>query len=109
VDLTAFRIIQEALTNVTKHAAARGADVRFAWGRERVSITVVDDGIGSPARLARPLGYGLIGMRERAVAAGGSLTASTRPEGGFLVTAHLPLPSADATARGEDRSDSEDR
>jgi signal transduction histidine kinase len=109
VDLTAYRIVQEALTNVTKHAAARGADLRFAWDREHVSITVGDDGVGSPAPMARPLGYGLIGMRERAIAAGGSLTAITRPEGGFLVTAHLPLPASDVTARRSGSSDSEDR
>ena len=102
VDLTAYRIIQEALTNVTKHAGTGGARVRLAWSRERVSITVADDG-GGAARTApdRPSGYGLIGMRERATAVGGQLSAGGRPEGGFLVTAELPLPAAgkDATGR----------
>ncbi len=95
VDLTAYRIVQEALTNVTKHAAGRGARVGLDWGGGRLTVTVSDDGgaaAGPPALSDRPPGYGLIGMRERAAAAGGELTAGPRPEGGFLVTARLPLP-----------------
>ncbi|MEV8340677.1 sensor histidine kinase [Streptomyces niveus] len=91
VDLTAYRIVQEALTNVTKHAATGTARVHLAWNRDRVTITVADDGEsedeGAP-------GYGLIGMRERATVAGGQLSAGRRPEGGFLVSAELPLPPA---------------
>ncbi|MQL65080.1 sensor histidine kinase [Streptomyces vinaceus] len=95
VDLTAYRIVQEALTNVTKHAAGRGARVGLDWGGGRLTVTVSDDGgaaAGPPALSDRPPGYGLIGMRERAAAVGGELTAGPRPEGGFLVTARLPLP-----------------
>ncbi|MEV5088792.1 sensor histidine kinase [Streptomyces griseoincarnatus] len=95
VDLTAYRIVQEALTNVTKHAAGRGARVGLDWGGGRLTVTVSDDGgaaAGPPALSDRPPGYGLIGMRERAAAVGGKLTAGPRPEGGFLVTARLPLP-----------------
>ncbi|MFI8203157.1 sensor histidine kinase [Streptomyces sp. NPDC085937] len=95
VDLTAYRIVQEALTNVTKHAAGRGARVGLDWGGGRLTVTVSDDGGapgGPPALSERPPGYGLIGMRERAAAVGGELTAGPRPEGGFLVTARLPLP-----------------
>ena len=91
VDLAAYRIVQEALTNVTKHSAAGSAQVRLTWNRERVTITVTDDGGGARTPPGRPPGYGLIGMRERATAAGGTLAAAARPEGGFLVTAHLPL------------------
>ncbi len=151
VDLTAYRIVQEALTNVTKHAGTRDARVCLAWDRGRVTITVADDGPGDrtdpgartgPAAAAGPVtgtgrsartdpgartgpgsrtdpgahtdpgartgagafaepgsvaardrasGYGLIGMRERATAVGGRLTAGPRPEGGFLVTAELPF------------------
>ncbi|MEU2566349.1 sensor histidine kinase [Streptomyces althioticus] len=94
-DLTAYRIVQEALTNVTKHAAGRGARVGLDWGGGRLTVTVSDDGgapAGPPALSDRPPGYGLIGMRERAAAVGGELTAGPRPEGGFLVTARLPLP-----------------
>ncbi|MFE5662847.1 sensor histidine kinase [Streptomyces niveus] len=104
VDLTAYRIVQEALTNVTKHAATGTARVHLAWNRDRVTITVADDGegedegaTGRPGAVAvpgRPPGYGLIGMRERATAAGGQLSAGRRPEGGFLVSAELPLPPA---------------
>ncbi|MEU4893391.1 sensor histidine kinase [Streptomyces sp. NPDC044780] len=120
VDLTAYRIIQEALTNVTKHAGTGSARVRLAWSRDRVTITVADDGVG--ARTAptpstgptaatgpsaatvpdRPSGYGLIGMRERATAVGGHLSAGRRPEGGFLVSTQLPLPPAKDTTRGTD-------
>ncbi|MCC5036329.1 histidine kinase [Streptomyces sp. WAC 00631] len=120
VDLTAYRIVQEALTNVTKHAGTGGAQVRLGWNRDRVTITVADDGGG--ARTApnastgprastepsgstvpdRPPGYGLIGMRERATAVGGKLSAGRRPEGGFLVSAQLPLPSVRDTTRRSD-------
>ena len=93
VDLTAYRVIQEALTNVTKHAGAGSARVRLAWSRDRVTITVADDGVGAPAVPDRPPGYGLIGLRERATAVGGQLSAGRRPEGGFLVSTQLPLPS----------------
>lgn len=100
VDLTAYRIVQEALTNVTKHAATDSARVHLAWNRDRVTVTVADDGEGATGRPGaatvpgRPPGYGLIGMRERATAAGGQLSAGRRPEGGFLVSAELPLPPA---------------
>ena len=112
VDLTAYRIVQEALTNVTKHAGTGDARVRLAWNRDRVTITVADDGGG--ARTApnastgpsasnvpdRPPGYGLIGMRERATAVGGHLSAGRRPEGGFLVSTQLPVPPVKDTTRG---------
>ncbi|MEE1942934.1 sensor histidine kinase [Streptomyces sp. TRM 70361] len=105
VDLTAYRIVQEALTNVTKHAGAGSARVCLGWNRDHVTVTVTDD--GGDARTApvasalseRPPGYGLIGMRERAAAVGGHLFADRRPEGGFLVSAQLPLPRARDTAR----------
>ncbi|GAA1027098.1 histidine kinase [Virgisporangium ochraceum] len=97
VDLTAYRIIQEALTNVTKHAPTSSAEVRVAWNRDYVTVAVTDDGRGSPAP-ERPPGHGLIGMHERATAVGGTLTAGARHQGGFLVSAHLPLPTAENTA-----------
>ncbi|MFF5522484.1 sensor histidine kinase [Streptomyces coeruleorubidus] len=114
VDLTAYRIVQEALTNVTKHAGTGSARVHLAWNRDRVTITVADDGesartappvsTGPSASTAadRPPGYGLIGMRERATAVGGRLSAGRRPEGGFLVSTQLPLPPAKDTARSTD-------
>ncbi|QIB47923.1 sensor histidine kinase [Streptomyces aureoverticillatus] len=104
VDLTAYRIVQEALTNVTKHAGTGSARVRLVWDRDHVTLTVADDGRGAGARTAadRPPGYGLIGMRERATALGGHLSAGRRPEGGFLVSARLPLPPAKDTTRTTD-------
>ena len=105
-DLTAYRIVQEALTNVTKHAGTAGARVRLVWNRDRVTITVADDGGSAGAFTAptgdRPPGYGLIGMRERATAVGGQLSAGRRPEGGFLVSTELPLPPAKDPTRGTD-------
>ncbi|MFI8835946.1 sensor histidine kinase [Streptomyces afghaniensis] len=116
VDLTAYRIVQEALTNVTKHAGTGSARVRLVWNRDRVTITVADD--GRDARTAptaatgpsastlpdRPPGHGLIGMRERAAAVGGHLSAGRRPEGGFLVSALLRLPPVKDTTRSTDEA-----
>jgi len=113
VDLTAYRIIQEALTNVTKHAGTSEARVQLAWDRDHLTATVTDDGRGTPTTLTpsagpgastlpdRPRGYGLIGMRERATAVGGHLSAGRRPEGGFLVSARLPLPPTKDPAGSE--------
>ncbi|MGW3423140.1 sensor histidine kinase [Streptomyces phaeochromogenes] len=93
VDLTAFRIVQEALTNVAKHAGARTAQVELAYAHDRLTLTVSDNG-GATAPPPAPGGsFGLIGMRERAQSAGGRLQAGHRPEGGFAVTAELPIHS----------------
>ncbi|MGA4969046.1 sensor histidine kinase [Streptomyces pseudogriseolus] len=105
VDLTAYRIVQEALTNVTKHASGRGTRVGLDWGGGRLTVTVTDDGgapTGPPALSDRPPGYGLLGLRERATAVGGDLTAGPREEGGFLLTAHLPVPPVRDTATAEE-------
>ncbi|MFD4440011.1 sensor histidine kinase [Nocardia sp. NPDC058519] len=103
VDLTAYRIIQEALTNVSKHAGTSSARIHLSWSRNRLSIAVTDDGPDSQAapkrllepsavtRSDRPSGYGLIGMRERATAIGGQLFTTDSPAGGFIVSAQLPL------------------
>ena len=92
-DLTAYRIIQEALTNVTKHTCASDARVRLAYAGDRLGITVTNDSTGppSPAAVAAGPGYGLTGMRERAHSAGGRLRAGHRPTGGFEVVTELPL------------------
>ncbi|MET8328610.1 sensor histidine kinase [Streptomyces sp. NPDC005181] len=92
VDLTAFRIVQEALTNVTKHAGANAAHVQLDYTRDRLTVTITDEGEATArTTTARSGGFGLIGMRERAHSVGGHLHAGHRPEGGFHVTAQLPL------------------
>lgn len=93
-DLTAYRIIQEALTNVTKHAGTANATVRLVYSRLLLTICVVDDGKAEPVRGEEDseiAGYGLIGMNERAASVGGHLRAGHRPDGGFEVTTELPL------------------
>ncbi|WP_416973236.1 sensor histidine kinase [Streptomyces sp. 4F14] len=91
VDLTAYRIIQEALTNVTKHGHGHGAEIRLAYKRSRLLITVTNE--GAAPQPSAPGGFGLVGMRERAHSVGGHLQAGPRPEGGFQVTTALPLHS----------------
>lgn len=102
-DLTAYRIVQEALTNVTKHADSATASVRLRYTRRLLSLTITDDGHGP--RTAGEPGYGLIGMRERALSAGGWLAAGHRASGGFEVTTELPL----ETAEPEPHQDDEER
>jgi signal transduction histidine kinase len=92
VDLTAFRIIQEALTNVAKHAATSQAHVRLVYSGDLLAITVSNDSPApAPTTAAAGPGYGLIGMRERAQSVGGQLRAGRRPAGGFEVATELPL------------------
>ena len=91
VDLAAFRIVQEALTNVTRHAGADTATVRIRYGQHDLTVQVDDDGPGRNDGLPPPGGSGIAGMRERADALGGELHAGPRPGGGFRVTATLPL------------------
>jgi signal transduction histidine kinase len=91
VDQAAFRIVQEALTNVQRHSGARAATVHVGYGEHDLTIAVDDDGIGSPADGAETSGSGILGMRERAAALGGGLDAGPRPGGGFRVRARLPL------------------
>ncbi|WP_406277672.1 sensor histidine kinase [Embleya sp. NBC_00896] len=93
VDLTAYRIIQEALTNATKHAPDHAARVRLRYDSSRLLVTVTNDGTANGGAVP-PMpggGYGLMGMRERAHSIGGDLRAGPRPEGGFEVAAALPL------------------
>jgi signal transduction histidine kinase len=95
VDLCAYRIVQEALTNVAKHAPGAQADVGIRWSAEGVVVEVRDDGHGpalfGPDRGRTAPGQGLLGMRERVGLFGGVLAAGPRPEGGFGVLAQLPF------------------
>jgi signal transduction histidine kinase len=91
VDISAYRIVQEALTNVLKHAGQATAEVSVKCGTEGVLIEVTDNGIGPQAARQPGGGHGLGGMRERVALFGGELTAGPRPDGGFAVRARLPL------------------
>jgi signal transduction histidine kinase len=94
VDLAAFRIVQEALTNVARHAGPATAIVRLAYGERELTLQVDDDGRGRPADATPAGGSGIAGMRERAIALAGTLDAAARPGGGFQVRARLPLNGA---------------
>jgi signal transduction histidine kinase len=90
VDRTAYRIVQESLTNITRHAAATTASVRIDYRPDVVIVQVEDDGTAKPGSTPTP-GVGLLGMRERVTALGGHLVAAPRTEGGFAVQAELPV------------------
>ena len=98
VDLTVFRIVQEALTNVMKHANASRCEVTVRARAGGVHIEILDDGRPHRSSVRRPGGQGLIGMRERVTMYGGTLTTGPRPEGGFQVIADIPYATADETA-----------
>jgi signal transduction histidine kinase len=96
VDLSAYRIVQEALTNVVKHAGPAHAEVTIGYRDQEVTVEVTDDGRGAvpPASDGRVgTGHGLIGMRERVALFGGALETGSLPGGGYRVAARLPLDS----------------
>ena len=110
VDLSAFRIIQEALTNVVKHAGTSACCViSLGYTDADLVIRVTDDGglpLLSPAGVAATgTGHGIIGMRERVHLCGGTFSAGPLPERGFQVMAALPLPAVDLRAERGPRSD----
>ncbi|HZA85035.1 MAG TPA: ATP-binding protein, partial [Actinomycetes bacterium] len=106
VDLAAYRVVQESLTNVVRHAGPAAATVRVAYRPDQVVVEVTDDGKGMESAVAddqhlptgrvagrsdpQVRGSGIAGMRERVAAVGGELDAGPRPGGGFQVTARLP-------------------
>jgi signal transduction histidine kinase len=100
-DRTAYRVVQESLTNVRKHAGNAATRVRLSFQPAALHIVVEDEGNGRAARVAHTLpvhgqldaGHGIVGMRERVSALGGRLDAGPRPAGGFRVSAVLPLPA----------------
>jgi signal transduction histidine kinase len=91
VDVSVYRIVQEALTNVLKHAGPARAEVTIGCEQDAVAIEVTDNGTGQHGNGSPGGGHGLAGMRERAAAFGGELAAGPRPGGGFAVRARLPL------------------
>jgi len=115
VELAAFRIVQEALTNVRRHAGAATATVRIDYATSSLVVQVDDDGRGGPTTTAAGRdhgtaekragdragpGFGIRGMNERVAALGGDLSAGPRPGGGFRVTARIPIapPTSEASA-----------
>jgi signal transduction histidine kinase len=113
VDLTAYRIVQESLTNVIRHAGPATAAVTVRYDDAGVQIEVTDTGAGpaAPPGLGAPPGaggYGLAGMRERVAAVGGAVQAGPGRTGGFAVTARLPAPARPGTAEPEPRPEPAD-
>jgi signal transduction histidine kinase len=102
VGLAAYRIVQESLSNVVRHAPGAAARVSVAAGDDELVVDVVND---PPSRVPRPIegtgraGHGLVGMRERARLAGGSLRTGARPGGGYRVTARFPLSTVEERIR----------
>jgi signal transduction histidine kinase len=90
VDLSAYRVVQEALTNTLKHAFAQHASVVVRYGERELVVEVLDDGAGPPRAGAQD-GRGLLGMQERVGLFRGELRTGSRPEGGFRVSARFPL------------------
>jgi signal transduction histidine kinase len=93
VDVSAYRIVQEALTNTLKHSAASRADVHLRYWPDELEVEVVDDGRPDGAAADGPGGLGLIGMRERVALHGGQLSAGPAATGGFAVKARLRTPA----------------
>jgi signal transduction histidine kinase len=92
-DLTAYRVIQESLTNTAKHAAGAPATIRLSFRPGMLALLVEDDGPTAAGDGQPAAGHGIIGMRERAAAIGGWLAAGPRDGGGFRVVAELPAPA----------------
>jgi signal transduction histidine kinase len=93
-DLTAYRVVQEALTNALKHGGQAHAQVLIRYNGDHLELEVADDGRGPPPAGTPTTGLGLIGMRERVALFGGSLETGAGPEGGFIVRARIPLAEA---------------
>jgi signal transduction histidine kinase len=90
LELSAYRIVQEALTNVVKHASTHRARFDLRYEPRELAIEIVDDGAGARAGISGS-GHGLVGMRERAALHGGSLEAGPLPVRGYRVAARLPV------------------
>jgi signal transduction histidine kinase len=96
-EVAVYRVVQEALTNTVKHAHASAATVELDWTETELALTVTDDGRGPADTVG---GHGLIGLRERAVACGGTAEAGPGPDGGFRVVVRLPVATDRQAALG---------
>jgi signal transduction histidine kinase len=95
MELSAYRIVQEALTNARRHAPGAAVDVEILYTADALRVLVRDNGPGSAPEAAGGAGLGLLGMRERAALVGGELRAGTARHGGFRVEAVLPIERSD--------------
>jgi signal transduction histidine kinase len=91
LDIAAYRIVQEGLTNAAKHATGANVTATIHYAENALDIEVVDDGPSSPGPSLVSGGHGLIGMRERVTVLGGTVKAEPRPGGGFRLRASLPM------------------
>jgi signal transduction histidine kinase len=98
IETACFRIVQEALTNVSRHARARHVEVTLAMQGDALAVAVRDDGVGFDVDKWRRTGLGLVGMSERAALAGGTLEIKSAPGGGTIVRARFPLAPTTTTA-----------
>jgi signal transduction histidine kinase len=96
IDTVLYRVAQEALNNVAKHARAGSVELRLERGGSHVSLAVCDDGAGfdAPAVARSARGLGLVGMRERASFIGGEFSVESKPGRGTIIKVDVPLPSA---------------
>jgi signal transduction histidine kinase len=92
-DVSAYRIVQEALTNTVRHSGSKRARVRLRWDASALEIEVADDGVGPPAEPPGG-GHGLLGIRERVALYGGALVTGRSDLGGYLLVARLPVPAS---------------
>ncbi|MFE6866665.1 sensor histidine kinase [Kitasatospora sp. NPDC057692] len=104
VELSAYRIVQEALSNTLRHAPGATARVELAYGPAALGLRILNGPAGQAARPSPGAGHGVLGMRERAAMLGGELSAGTTPDGGYEVTALLPVPAAPAVRTDEERT-----
>jgi signal transduction histidine kinase len=100
IELAAYRIVQEGVTNVLRHASARRVDCTVGYGDADVELLVVDDGRGASA--TGEGGHGLAGLRERTALYAGSVEAGPRPDGGYALHAVLPVPAAETLPTARD-------
>ena len=107
VELAAYRIVQEALTNARRHAPGAAVDVELRYAADGLRLRIRDNGPGAAdGHAGPPAGHGLLGMRERALAAGGALRTGNAPGGGFCVEAELPSQQLEVMSGSERASDS---
>ncbi|WP_308249956.1 sensor histidine kinase [Sphaerisporangium fuscum] len=100
VELSAFRIVQEALSNVMRHAPGAAVRVSVAYGPEALTVRVVNTAPAGPVPPSKGAGHGLLGMRERTTMLGGDLATGGTPDGGYEVTAVLPAPAGPVQETG---------